>query len=284
MLASNVSILFMLHFAVAGVPLASPKPGTCEGLKYARSIGIAAMELEWVQQVPKNAERMDEIRKCCEELGGMSLTVHAPYYINLNSPKQEIYDSSIRRILNALSMAQLAGAKSVCVHAAFYMGKDSADVTDTIKKATELILKSKKKFFPDVNLGYETMGKPGQWGTLEEVLEVSKEFGLYPTLDASHLHARYNGKINSTAEFEEMFDTYQSYLGKDSLQQMHLHYSGIAYTEKGERKHLPFPESDAKWKDYLKVLKKRKIGGQLVVESPLLEEETLLLMKAYEKI
>lgn len=274
----------MLFIAVAGAPLKTPKPGgTCEGLKYAHSLGIRAMELEWVQQVPKNVERMEEIRKCAEELG-MNLTVHAPYYVNLNSPDPVTFGASIKRIIAALSMSELCGAKSVCVHAAFYMSKDPALALDNIRRATEIILKDKKKLFPHVNLAYETMGKQTQFGTLEEVLTVSKEFGIYPTIDVSHLHARYNGKINSTKEFEDMFDMYVKYLGKDSLKQMHMHLSGIEYGEKGERKHLPFPESDMKWKDYLKVLKKRKIGGQLVVESPLLEEETVLVKGFFDKM
>ena len=275
--------LFMLNIAVAGAPLQTPKPGgTCEGLKYAHSLGIRAMELEWVQQVPKNVERMAEIRTCAEELG-MNLTVHAPYYINLNSPEPATLAASKKRIIDALTMAELCGAKSVCVHAAFYLKQDPKDVTERIKKATEEILKDKKKLFPHVNLAYETMGKPVQWGTLEEVLEVSKEFGIYPTVDPAHLHARYNGKINSTAEWNEMLDTYQSYLGKESLQNMHMHFSGIQYTEKGERKHLPFAECDAPWKDFIAILKKRKVGGQLVCESPAMEDDTVLLIKTYKE-
>ena len=84
--------------------------------------------------------------------------------------------------------------------------------------------------------------------------------------------------------WNEMFDLYEKYLGKESLKSMHMHYSGIEYTEKGERKHLPLQKSDAKWKDFLKVLKKRNIEGTVVCESPLLEEDTLLLKKEFDKL
>ncbi|MBT5237389.1 hypothetical protein HOL63_03390, partial [Candidatus Peregrinibacteria bacterium] len=135
-----------------------------------------------------------------------------------------------------------------------------------------------------INLGFETMGKMSHFGTLDEVLKLSKEFGIYPTVDSAHMHARSNGEWNTTKEWNQMFDLYEEYLGTESLQKMHMHYSGIEYTEKGERRHLPLLESDARWEDFLAVLKKRNIGGTLVCESPLMEEDTLLLKNAFNKL
>ena len=102
--------------------------------------------------------------------------------------------------------------------------------------------------------------------------------------DAAHLHARTNGLINTEKEWNEMFDLYEKYLGKRSLSNVHLHYSGIEYGPKGEKKHLPFQKSDAEWKTYLKVLKKRGIGGTLVCESPAMEKDTVLLQETYAKL
>lgn len=273
-----------LDFAVAGVPLSIPgKGGTVEGLKYAKKLGINAMELEWVQQVPMNEERMMEIRKTATELK-MTLTVHAPYYVNLNSQDAAVLAASKKRIVDALTMSELAGVRSVCVHPAFNLGMEPDEVYENVKRAVDDILQHKFKYFPSVNLGLETMGKPSQFGTLEEVLRISKEFDIYPVVDPAHMHARTNGLINSAKEWEEMLDLYEKYLGKKSLSYMHMHFSGIAYGPKGEKHHLPLQESDAKWKDFLKVLKKRKVGGTVVCESPLLEKDTLLMQKTYEKL
>ncbi len=274
----------MLHFAVAGVPYSTPKPGgTVEGLKHAHSLGITAMELEWVQRVPENPERMLEIRETSEKLG-MYLTCHAPYYINLNSPEKEKLAASKKRILLALSMGEIAGLHSVCVHPAFYLGMDPKVAFENVRLAVDDIMKNKQKLFPHVNLALETMGKPTQFGTLEEVLRISKEFEIYPTVDPAHMHARTNGLINSTEEWNEMFDLYESYLGKNSLKHVHMHYSGIAYGPKGEKKHLPLEESDARWKDFLAVLKKRKIEGVVVCDSPLLEEDTVRMREEYGRL
>lgn len=274
----------MLHFAVAGVPLSTPgSGGTVKGLQHAHSLGITAMEMEWVQRVPVNPERMAEIRATAEKLG-MYLTIHAPYYINLNTHEPDKMKASKKRILDALAMGELCGAKSVCVHPAFY-GKDSpADAYKRITAAAKDILKFKKKLFPNVNLGFETMGKPSQFGTLEECLRLSKECGIYPTIDPAHMHARDKGKWNTVKEWNALFDLYEKYLGKKSLKSMHLHFTGIEYGEKGEKRHLPLQKSDANWKDFLKVLKKRSIEGVVVVESPLLEEDTLLLKNGFMRM
>jgi len=274
----------MLNFAVAGSPHSTPKPGgSVEGLKRAHRLGITAMELEWVQSVPKNPERMEEIRETAEELD-MYLTVHAPYFVNLNAKEKEKLEASKKRILAAMEMGQLAGAHSVCVHPAFYLGMDPKKAYENVRHATDDILTRSKKKKLKINLAFETMGKGTQFGTLEEVLKLSKEFGIYPCIDSAHMHARTNGKWNSAKEWDEMLDLYQKYLGKKSLKYVHMHFSGIEYTAKGERRHLPLKESDAKWKDFLKVLKKRKVEGSLICESPLLEKDTLLMQKTYSRI
>lgn len=273
----------MLRFAVAGCPLSTPSPGgTVEGLKRAKALGITAMEIEWVQNVPKDPERMAEIRRTAEELD-VTLTVHAPYYVNLNSPDTVKLVQSKERVLKALHMSELAGVRSVCVHAAFYLGMDPAKAYDNVRRAVDDIMAKKDRLFPSVNLALETMGKQSQFGTLEEVLKISKEFGIYPCVDPAHLHARYNGKVNSVAEWNEMFDMYAEYLGKKSLKHMHMHFSGIAYGLKGEKHHLPLEESDAKWREFVQVLKDREIEGTVVSESPLLEKDTLLMQKTFAK-
>lgn len=274
---------FVLRIACPGSPKSTPgSGGTLAGLKRAKELGIAAMEIEWVQSVPKNPEHVAAVGRLAKELG-IGLTVHAPYFVNLHSDDAEKLAASEKRIVDALTMAQLCGAVSVCVHAAFNGGKASAMVTDSVRRCTDRIMK-KKHLFPDVNLAYETMGKHSQWGTLDETLEISKEFGLYPCVDVAHMHARANGAINSTREFEELLDRYADVLGKRSLKSMHIHYSGIAYGEKGEKHHLTFEESDARWKDFLNVLKKRDVGGFLVSESPAMEDDALLLQKTYESL
>lgn len=271
-----------LVIATPGAPLSTPKPGgSINGIKRAHALGIRAMEMEWVQSVPKNVEHMEEIHALAKSLD-FTLTVHAPYFVNLNSEEAEKIAASKKRILDALTMAQIAGAVSVCVHAAF--NGTNGKALDNVLTHTESIMTFKEKLFPDVNLAYETMGKGSQFGTIEEVLKVSKEFDNVPCIDISHMFARTGGGYNSVKEWNEMFDLVEKYLGKKAMKKLHLHLSGIAYGPKGEKHHLEFSETDFQWKEYVKVLHKRGIGGVLVCESPSMEKDTMLLQKTYESL
>lgn len=270
-----------LRIATPGVPLSAPKgSGTIEGIEYAASLGISAMEMEWVQSTPKNPDHVAEVAATAKKCG-FALTVHGSYFINLCADDPEKLEASKRRIVEACAMAQIAGAISVCIHPAFYQEKTPAQALESVRRATDDILKFKEKLFPNVNLAYETMGKQTQFGTLEEVLAVSKEFDLYPCVDISHMHARANGGMNSEAEWQQMLDTYADYLGETALSHVHFHLSGILYGEKGEKKHLPMDEAEFKWRDYVCVLKEYDVGGVLVCESPLMEKDTLLIQEYY---
>ena len=105
-----------------------------------------------------------------------------------------------------------------------------------------------------------------------------------PCVDFSHLHARSNGKFNTRNEFQQVLEEIEKVLGRDGLENMHIHLSGIAYSEKGEKNHLKLEESDMNYKDLLKVWKEFKIAGVVICESPNVEEDALLLKNEFYKL
>ena len=107
---------------------------------------------------------------------------------------------------------------------------------------------------------------------------------VMPCIDFSHLHARSGGKNNSLEEFHENLSLVENKLGKKALNELHMHLSGIEYSDKGERKHLILKESDMNYKDLLQVLKDFKVKGWLICESPNLETDALILKKEFDKL
>ena len=73
----------------------------------------------------------------------------------------------------------------------------------------------------------------------------------------------------------------EKYLGKEGLREMHIHLSGINYSEKGEKNHLILEESDMNYKELLKVWKEFKIKGVVISESPNIEGDALLMQKTF---
>ena len=129
----------------------------------------------------------------------------------------------------------------------------------------------------------EVMGKPALFGSLEDVLALSAEVdGVLPCVDFAHLHAR-TGAQNSFPEWIGILDTIRSTLGEESLRRMHMHISGIEYTAKGERKHLPFAESDLDYPQFLAAVKARGCAGRILCESPIMEKDAVLLRDTWRK-
>jgi deoxyribonuclease IV len=109
--------------------------------------------------------------------------------------------------------------------------------------------------------------------------------GVEPCLDFAHLHARAgDGSMNSMDEWLVVLDGYAKLLGEDSLKRLHIHLSGIEYSTKGERNHLPIQESDFDLTGLLQALHARKCSGRLLCESPVMEEDALLIKKRWQEI
>ncbi|MEM0360818.1 MAG: TIM barrel protein [Candidatus Diapherotrites archaeon] len=273
-----------LLFATAGIPLSTPKPGTIEGIKRVRALGLDAMELEFVQNVNVSRELAPEVKKTAEQ-NSVLLTCHGSYYINLNSSEKEKRNASKKRVLDGAKRAWECGAQSIAFHAAFYQKNSQKEVFETVKKALQEIVLELKAEGNKIWVRPETTGKASQFGTIEEIIALASEIEqVMPCIDFSHLHARSNGKMNTYAEFASVLEKMEKGLGKSALKELHCHVSGIAYSEKGERNHLDLKESDFNYKDLLKAFKDFDCSGIIVCESPSIEGDALILKKAFSSL
>jgi len=273
-----------LRFGTAGIPLSTPKRSTIDGIIHVRNLGLDAMELEFVRGInlkPELAKKIKYVAKKHDVL----LTAHAPYYINLNASEKAKVEASKKRIIQSAERLYQAGGWSVVFHAGYYMKQDPAKVYNRIRDALREIERELMDRGIKVWLRPELTGKPTQFGDLKEIVKLSEELEMVlPTIDFAHAHARNRGKCNSIEEWREMLSFIEDRLGREALDNMHIHMSGIEYTEKGEKRHLPLRESDMRWEDLLKVLKEFRVKGVVISESPNIEEDALLMKKKYEEI
>ena len=107
-------------------------------------------------------------------------------------------------------------------------------------------------------------------GTLDEVLQLSRDVdGVLPCIDWAHLHARTgNGTFNSYDEFYDALKRVNDMLGDDGLKTLHNHMSGIAYTPKGEKKHLPLNEADMQYRELMQAFVDHDVEGTVGIEAP----------------
>ncbi|MBQ8887315.1 MAG: TIM barrel protein [Candidatus Gastranaerophilales bacterium] len=270
-----------LHFLTAGLPLSSEGKGYKKGLNIINEMDLDGLEVEFVHGVRMNDANQALVQEFSKQQDKL-VTCHGPYYINLNSQEEEKIEASVERILETARMGQKIGAYSITFHAAFYMKQTPEEVYKTIYKSMERICSTLEAENNNIWIRPETTGKGTQWGTLEEIVQLSKEFkNVLPCIDFAHIHARNNGIYNTYDEFSKMLEYVGKELGNDVFNNFHAHLAGIEYSVKGEKNHLIFEESDMNYKDLLKVFKEFNVKGALVCESPNIELDTKLLKDYY---
>jgi deoxyribonuclease-4 len=272
-----------LLFGTAGIPHSARSKTTIDGIERIAELGLGCMEIEFVQGV-KMGEAGARLVADTATKEGVKLSAHAPYFINFNAHEPEKIRASQDRVLQTARIAALCGAESVTFHAAFYLGDPPEKAYSIVKKYLAETLNQLKRENNRVWIRPEVMGKPSQFGSLEEILNLSTEIeGLAPCIDFAHWHAR-NGRFNSYPEFTSILLQVKERLGGVALDDMHIHVSGIAYSKKGEIKHLNLKESDFQYTELLKALNDYDASGIVICESPNLEEDALLLQATYKEI
>jgi len=272
----------VFRFGTVGTPKNKPKSpgGSVGGIYYLDEMGLRAMELGWVRSVRVSDNTAQKIKEAAEE-NDIALSVHAPYYINLNADDEE-WPKSRKRLMDAARAGHASGATDIVFHPGSYFDSPPEEVLKVVLPRLEVCVDELRAESNPVVLRPETMGKGAMLGSLEDTLEMSSLEGVEPCLDFAHLHARPgDGSMNSTQEWLDALDAYRKALGDDSLKRLHCHLSGIAYTEKGEQNHLVIAESDFDLDSLFEALLEVGAAGRILCESPTLEEDALYIQDAW---
>jgi len=274
------------RFGTVGSPINTPKkPGGSVGaIQYCREIGLDALELGWVQSVRVSSETCALIKATSAEQD-VSVSVHAPYYINLNADAEE-WPKSRQRLMNAAHYGNLAGATDIIFHPGSYFERPPQEVLEVAIPRLRGCVNELRAAENPVILRPETMGKTAMLGSLEDTLAMARDIpGVEPCLDFAHLHARAgDGSINSYDEWSARLKMYGDALGKPALKRLHIHLSGIEYGPKGEKNHLKLEEADLDLKVLFNALRDAGAGGRILCESPIMEEDALTMLRTWKKV
>lgn len=258
----------LIKFGPAGIS----SPGI-EGLKYIHKLNLNAAEVEFTYGVKMKDETAAAIEKVAKELD-ISLSIHAPYYINLASDDKTKIEASKKRILDSCQKGNLLGAKYIVFHAAFYQKLEKEKCYQIVKEAIEELQKTIKENNWNTILCPETTGKGSQFGDIDELTRLSLETGCGICIDFAHIYARQNGKID--------YDYVCKKIKELDPNKITAHFSGINFTEKGERNHIPTEQSRAK--ELLQFLIKYNISIRIINESPTMLEDAVMMKKIYDKL
>lgn len=258
----------MIKFGPAGI---GPVKDVEKTFEFYKEKGIRAAEIPFTYSVfIKKKEDAEKVRNAAKKFG-ISLSIHAPYWINLNSKEKNKIQESKKRILNSCEVASWIGAEIVVFHAGFYNKEDRETAYQNIKKAVIEMQETIKQKNWEVKLAVETMGKINVFGSAEEVLRLVKETGCSFCLDFAHLHSRSFGKES----YKEIYEKFKNFPN------LHCHFSGIVFGEKGERMHKLTPVEEVE--KLLKALPKNK-KITIINESPSPVEDTIMSLNIFKNL
>ena len=251
---------------------------------YLSGLGLDCFEYQCGRGVNISADKAVQLGEKAKEYG-VALSIHAPYFISLNSPDPEKRQNSIRYLLESTRALSAMGGKRVIFHPGG-LGKQSRE--EAFAAASETLVNALQTL-ENEGLGHillcpETMGKNNQLGDLEETVNFCKlSDRLLPCVDFGHLNSRTQGGIDGYAAYEAVFDTISNGIGTDKARRIHCHFSKIEYTAGGEKNHLTFAEDTHFGPDYeplMELLYKKNYAPVIICESRGTQEIDAKTMKS----
>ncbi|MDR0912868.1 MAG: TIM barrel protein [Methanobrevibacter sp.] len=275
-------------FGPAGRPINFKGPGY-KASQYIKNEGLDAYEYQGGRGL-KIGEKSARILKNNSNENNVLVSIHAPYFINLSSNKEKIIENSIDILFKAAQVADWMGAYRIVFHPGYYLknNNSSFDKVNSLKIAISTIKKLFEKLDENnINnfcFAPETTGKKSQLGNLEEIIAICNEFDQFkPTIDFAHLYARNEGNIKTKQDFNSILSKLEDELNIDRL---HCHFTRIEYSKSGEKRHHTLAESNFGLEPelLLKSLVENDFKATIICESPLLDEDALILKNIYENL
>ncbi|MCI0503864.1 TIM barrel protein [Candidatus Micrarchaeota archaeon] len=272
-----------IRFGPAGIPIQCEGSSSREGVECCARLGLSAMELEFVQGVRMKDDSAREICLAAKERD-VSLSSHAPYFVNLCTPDKVKLAASRRHILESARVTALAGGGITVFHPGFYLKLSPNEAFDAARRALLDIVSELETRNIKIRLGAETVGKRSAFGGLDENIRLSQDLGktVVPAIDFAHLHARGDFRIRGEDDYRAIFGLLERELG-DYVRSFHCHFSEINYSEKGELNHFPLgTNNEPPFRPFMKVLAESGYSGTVICETPKLDIDALTLMREYE--
>ncbi|HVL88389.1 MAG TPA: TIM barrel protein [Candidatus Thermoplasmatota archaeon] len=271
----------MIHIGPAGVPLSCKGRTPLEGVQHCQELGLNAMEVQFVRGIRMDEEYAREVGRLARELS-IQLSVHAPYYTNLASDDDKTIQKSIDKITLTAKLADAMGATVVVCHPGFYT---SLTRKETLRKAIAT-LTTIQDYLRDgklgCKLGLEVMGKQQTFGDLEEVVQMCQAVpACVPVIDFAHIHARSNGGLKSTKDFEDVFKRVDAGLSPETY---YCYFTGVKYANNSEINHVPIKKGDMDFDHLVEVILDRDLDITLVSNSPIVEHDAMFMKIHIERM
>jgi len=216
---------------------------TVDAMPWVAALGLDAFEYSFGRGVNLGEETARAIGAAALA-NKITLSVHGPYYINLNNTTPEKIATNLEWFKKACTAAQWMGADRIVFHPGSGRGdREGAQAVAEKNLLYFLGILRDEGLMEGISLCPETMGKKNQLGNLEEVLALCLlDKAVLPCIDFGHLHAAEQGAIETDEAAYDVLDKMEKTLGKTRCRDFHMHFSPIEFGNAGEIRHRKFGE------------------------------------------
>ncbi|MDE6922131.1 MAG: TIM barrel protein [Oscillospiraceae bacterium] len=272
------------QFGPAGNAENFPYKSSADAPKWLEEIGLDCYEYQCGKGVHVGEDTARKVGRSAAE-HRITLSLHAPYFINLANPDPEALQKTTGYITGACLVADWMGARRVVIHSGALMKRTRREALDTALYSLRQVIKAcDDAGFGHIALCPETMGKINQLGDLDEVLELCDlDERLIPCVDFGHLYARSLGADDGAEAMERMLSRMEKALGAERASRFHSHFSHIEFTPKGgEKCHRTFEDDGGygpDWAPLAEAVARRGWSPSFICESAGTQAEDALTMK-----
>lgn len=243
---------------------------TLESAKWLSEKGLNAYEFSFGRGIMLSDETAVKLGEEMKKYG-ITISLHAPYYINFANPDDEMAEKSYGYVIESLKKLRLVGGNHLVVHPGSCGKMERSDAVDLTKKRLKILKdRIKAEGLDDMYVCLETMGKSAQIGTVDEILDFCTISDHYmPTFDFGHINALTGGTLKTETDYEEIILKCFEKLGEYRTKNVHIHFSKIEYSAKGEVKHLTLDDTKygPEFLPLAKVIKKYGLEPVVICES-----------------
>ena len=219
----------------------------------------------------------------------IEVSLHAPYFINFANPSMESRQKSIDYVLRSLDLLNLFQGKKCVIHSGSVMKQERSDALKILYAGYDALLENVyQKGLNNFYICPETMGKYSQIGSYQEIIDLcTLDKCLIPTLDFGHINCVMQGGLKTVDDFKRIIDYSFDKLGEYKTKNLHIHFSKIEFSDKGELKHLDM--SDEKYgpdfENLARIIKEYDLSPTVICESKgKMATDALILKNIYNKI